>query len=141
MTNAGAIDESTPADDWWTDAVTATPAARRRPSVASRHDERGDLPNQPRRSQQPGVDVFLFRCRPELGTSECVRLVKPRGPSKKRGATMNTAALQITLRTHPMSFLSVRITLPLTCGSASHDTTERSGTRERAAVPSGAAAG
>ena len=77
LTNAGAIDESAPADEWWTDAVTATPAARRRPSVASRHDERGDLPNQPRRSQQPGVDVFLFRCRPELGTSECVRLVKP----------------------------------------------------------------
>jgi hypothetical protein len=37
-------------------------------------------------------------------------------------------------------FFRCWLTLPLTCGSASHDTTERRGTRERAPVPSGAAA-
>ena len=47
------------------------------PSVASRPDERGDLPRKPRRSQQPDVDVFSFVAAPEIGTAECIRLVKP----------------------------------------------------------------
>ena len=46
------------------------------PSVASRPDERGDLPNQPRRSQQPDVDVFVFVATLEIEMPECARPVK-----------------------------------------------------------------
>ena len=59
------------------DAVTGAATARRCPSVASRPDERDDVPNQPRRSQQPAVDVLVFVATPEIGTSEWARLVKP----------------------------------------------------------------
>ena len=73
------------------DTAIGAPAARRCPSVVSRRGERDDLPNQPRRSQQPDLDVLFFVATPEVGASECVRLVRPREPSKKRGVTMNTA--------------------------------------------------
>ena len=53
------------------------PTARRCPTVASRPDERDDLPNQPRRSQQPDEDVLFFVTTFEIGMPECVRLVKP----------------------------------------------------------------
>ena len=51
------------------------PAARRCPSVASRPDERGDLPNQPRRSQQPDVDVCVFVATLEIEMPECAQPV------------------------------------------------------------------
>ena len=47
------------------------------PESASRRDERGDLPKQPRRSQQPAVHVFFFVATLEIGMPECARLVKP----------------------------------------------------------------
>ena len=58
-------------------AAIGAPATRRCPSVARRTDERDHLPKKPRRSQQPDVDVLSFVAAPEIGTSECVRLVKP----------------------------------------------------------------
>ena len=57
------------------DAATGAPTARRCPTVASRSDKRGDLPNQPRRSQQPDVDVFVFVATLEIGMPECARPV------------------------------------------------------------------
>ena len=57
-------------------AVTGAPTARRCPSVASRRDERGDLLNQPRRSQEPDVDVFSFVATIEIGLPGCARPVK-----------------------------------------------------------------
>ena len=56
------------------DAATVAATARRCSTVASRPDERGDLPNQPRRSQQPDVDVFVFVATLEIGMPECARL-------------------------------------------------------------------
>ena len=58
------------------DAATVAPTARRCPTVASRSDERGNLPNQPRRSQQPDVDVFFFVATLEIGMPECARPAK-----------------------------------------------------------------
>ena len=58
-------------------SAIVAPTARRCPSVASRPDDRGDQPKQPRRSQQPDVHVFFLVATPEIGMSECVRLVKP----------------------------------------------------------------
>ena len=58
------------------DSAIGAPTARRCPSVASRPDERGDVPKQPRRSQQPDVHVLFLVATPEIGTSEWVRLVK-----------------------------------------------------------------
>ena len=59
------------------DAAIVTLAARRRPRVASRRDERDDLSKQPQRSQQPDVHVFFAVAAPEIRTFECARLVKP----------------------------------------------------------------
>ena len=59
------------------DAAIGAPTARRCPSVARRLDKRDDLRKKPRRSQQPDVDVFRFVAATEIGTSECVQLVKP----------------------------------------------------------------
>ena len=47
------------------------------PESASRRDKSGDLPKQPRRSQQPDVHVFFFVATPEIGMPECARPVKP----------------------------------------------------------------
>ena len=58
------------------DAATVAPTARRYPTVVSRPAERGDLPNQPRRSRQPVVDVFVFVATLEIGMPECARPVK-----------------------------------------------------------------
>ena len=58
------------------DAAIGAPTARRCPSVASRRGERDDLPNQPRRPQQPDVEVFFFVATLEIGMPECARPVK-----------------------------------------------------------------
>ena len=58
------------------DAATVAPTARRCPTVASQPDERDDLPNQPRRSQQPDGDVSFFVATLEIGMLECARPVK-----------------------------------------------------------------
>ena len=47
------------------------------PESATRPDERPDVPKQPRRSQQPDVDVFLFVAAIEIAMPNCARLVKP----------------------------------------------------------------
>ena len=47
------------------------------PESARRPDEDADLPKQPRRSQRPDVDVFLFVAAPEIGMPKRARLVKP----------------------------------------------------------------
>ena len=57
------------------DAAIGAPTARRCPSVASRRGERDDLPNQPRRPQQPDVEVFFFVATLEIGMPECARPV------------------------------------------------------------------
>ena len=44
---------------------------------ARRSDEHADLPIQPRRSQQPDVDVFLFVAAIGIAMPTCARLVEP----------------------------------------------------------------
>ena len=45
------------------------------PSVVSRRGERDDVPNQPRRSTQPDVDVLFFSATLKIGVPECARPV------------------------------------------------------------------
>lgn len=114
------------------DAAIVAPTARRCPSVASRHDERGDLPKQPATFAAARRACVFFVATPEIGTCECVRLLKPARTSEKGDATMNTAPLQtIPIQTDPMTFFSVRITI------AAH----RRPLNAFEARPSGAAAG
>ena len=85
--------------------------ARRCPSVAGRPDERGDLPNQPRQSQQPDVDVFFSVAALETGTPECARAVRFARIFEAAGSRGERADAQMTpMPTDSKSFFSARIT-------------------------------
>ena len=93
------------------DAAIVVLAARRCPSVARRPDERDHLPKKPRRSQQPDVDVFSFVAAPEIGTSECVRLVKPaRAADEARRHDEHGAVSHYPVANRTDVFFFVRIT-------------------------------
>ena len=73
-----------PSREWCPDVAIGAPTARRCPTVASRPDERGDLPKQARASQQPDADVFFFVAATEIGASEPVPMVKPARAVRRR---------------------------------------------------------
>ena len=76
------------------DAAIVAPTARRCPTVASRHGECDDLPNQPRRSQQPDVGVFssLQRSRSECpSVPSPLKFVRPFEAARSRGERPDVA--------------------------------------------------